>query len=85
MAAAMKRAMATATMVVGNKEGNCDGGKSNGNSNEGGRQAIATRVMATRVVGEQCVQYLAMLLQHISEFDGTMLPICLYLFPHARD
>jgi hypothetical protein len=36
---ATKRMMATATTVVGNEEGNGDGGKSNGNSNEGGRQA----------------------------------------------
>jgi hypothetical protein len=35
-ATAMKRVMAMATRVVGNKEGNDDGGKSNENSNKGG-------------------------------------------------
>jgi hypothetical protein len=35
-AIATKRAMAMATRVVGNKEGNCDSGKSNGNSDKGG-------------------------------------------------
>jgi hypothetical protein len=50
-----KRVMATAmvTMVVGNKEGNGDGSKSNGDNKEGGWQAIATRVIATRVAGER--------------------------------
>ncbi len=32
----MKRMMAMAAMVTGNKEGNGDGGKSNGDGNEGG-------------------------------------------------
>jgi hypothetical protein len=36
--------MALATRVACNKEGNGDGGKSNGN--EGGGQAMATRAMA---------------------------------------
>ncbi len=31
------------------------------------------------------VQYLAMLLEHTSEFEGATLPIYLYLFPHTRD
>ncbi len=41
MATAMttKRVMATATMEAVNKEGNCDGGKSNGDGDEGGGQA----------------------------------------------
>jgi hypothetical protein len=52
------RAMATVMRVVGNKEGNGDGGKSDGNSNKGGGQAMvaATKrvvVMATRVGGKQ--------------------------------
>jgi hypothetical protein len=38
-AAATKRAMTMATKVVGDKEGNGDGGKSNGDNDEGGRQA----------------------------------------------
>jgi hypothetical protein len=33
---ATKRAMLMATRVVGDEEGNGDGGKSDGNSNEGG-------------------------------------------------
>ncbi len=37
--------MALATRVACDKEGNGDGGKSNGN--EGGGQAMATRAMAT--------------------------------------
>jgi hypothetical protein len=36
-ATATKRVMAMATRVVGNKEGNGDGGKSNSNGDEGGR------------------------------------------------
>jgi hypothetical protein len=36
MATATKRTMAMATRVAGNKEGNDDSGKSNGNGNEGG-------------------------------------------------
>jgi hypothetical protein len=39
MATATKRMMATATMVAGNKEGNGNGGKSNGDGDKGGRQA----------------------------------------------
>ncbi len=35
-AAAMKRAMLTATRVAGNKEGNINSGKRDGNSKEGG-------------------------------------------------
>ncbi len=38
-ATATKRAIAMATMVAGNKEGNGDAGKSNGDGDEGGRQA----------------------------------------------
>jgi hypothetical protein len=45
--------MATVMWVVGNKEGNGDGGKSNVNGIEGGGQATATRAMATRVADEQ--------------------------------
>jgi hypothetical protein len=37
MATVTKRAMAMATRVVGDKEGNGDGGKSDGDGNEGGR------------------------------------------------
>ncbi len=48
---ATKRALIR--MVVGNKKGNGDSSKSGGNSNKGGWQATATRVMATRVVGER--------------------------------
>jgi hypothetical protein len=43
--------MATATTVVGDKEGNGNGGKSNCNGNKGGWQATATRVIARRVAG----------------------------------
>ncbi len=39
-AMAMKRAMATATRVVGDEEGNGNGGKSNGDGNKGGRRAL---------------------------------------------
>ncbi len=48
-----KRAMAMAMRVVGNKEGDDNCGKSNCNSIKGGRQAKATRAMATRVAGKQ--------------------------------
>ncbi len=48
-----KRAMAMAMWVVGNKEGYGDGGKSNGNSVEGGGQSTATRAMVTRVAAER--------------------------------
>ncbi len=37
MVMATKRPMAAATRAVGNKEGNGNGGKSNGNIKEGGR------------------------------------------------
>ncbi len=47
MAAAMKRAMAMAMRVVGNKEGNGNGAKSNGNSDKVGGQETASRAMAT--------------------------------------
>ncbi len=40
-------------MVVGDKEGNGDGGKSNGDGNEGGWQATAMRVIVTMVAGKQ--------------------------------
>jgi hypothetical protein len=46
-------AMGTVMTVVGDKEGNGNGGKSNGNSDEGGWQATAVRVIATRVAGKQ--------------------------------
>ncbi len=38
VATVTKRAMLMAMRVSGNKEGNCKGGKSNGDSNKGGRQ-----------------------------------------------
>ncbi len=46
--------MATAMRVASNDDGNGNGGKSDGDSNEGGRRAIATRAMAvvTTVVGD---------------------------------
>ncbi len=47
MTAAMKRAMATVTWVVGNKEGNCNGGKSNGDGNKVVGQATASKAMGT--------------------------------------
>jgi hypothetical protein len=53
MAMATKRAMATAMRVAGNKEGNGDSGKSNGNCNKGGRQETGTRAMAIRVTDER--------------------------------
>jgi hypothetical protein len=40
-AMATKRAMAAATRLVVNKEGNGDSGKSNGDNDEGGRRALA--------------------------------------------
>jgi hypothetical protein len=42
-----KRGMvtATATMVVGHKEGNDDGDKSNGNGKEGGSQGVCVRYL----------------------------------------
>ncbi len=46
----MKRAMAMATKVVGNKEDNGNGGKSNCIGNMGGGQATATRAMVTAMV-----------------------------------
>jgi hypothetical protein len=39
MAMATKRMMATATTVAGDKEDNGNGGKSNGDGNEGGGRA----------------------------------------------
>jgi hypothetical protein len=50
-----KKAMVTATVmtVVGDKEGYGNGSKSNGNSNKGGWQAAAKRVIAMRLVGKQ--------------------------------
>jgi hypothetical protein len=39
--------------VAGNEEGDGDSGKSDGYNVEGGRQATAMRVIATRVAGEQ--------------------------------
>ncbi len=51
----MKRAMTMATMitVVGNKEGDGDDGKSNGNGDEGGWRAKSTRAITTRVARER--------------------------------
>jgi hypothetical protein len=49
-------AMATATRVAGNKEGNVNKGKSDDYSDNGGGRATATRVMVTRVAGEQWQQ-----------------------------
>ncbi len=51
-------ARATAMRVVGNKEGNGDSCKSDGDGNKGGRQVTAPEmkrvmVMVTRVAGEQ--------------------------------
>jgi hypothetical protein len=42
----MKRAMAMATRVAGNETGHGDMGKSDGNGDKVGRQAIASRAMA---------------------------------------
>ncbi len=50
---AMKRAMAMASRVAGDKEGNDNSGKSDGDGIEGGGQATATRAMATRVASKQ--------------------------------
>ncbi len=52
---ATKKATATAmaTRVVGNKEGNGNGGKSNGNGNGGFCQEKATRATVMRVAGIQ--------------------------------
>jgi hypothetical protein len=47
----MKRAMVMAMRVAGNKEGNGNGGKRDGDS--GGRQSTATKAMATRVADER--------------------------------
>jgi hypothetical protein len=47
---AMKRVMATATRVAGNKTGNGDGSKSDGNCNKVGGQATASRAMALAMV-----------------------------------
>jgi hypothetical protein len=44
------RAMVSATRVVGNKEADGAGDKSNGNGNEVGGQATVTRVVATATV-----------------------------------
>ncbi len=45
--------MAMATTVVGNKEGNVDNSKSNGDGDKGGWQATAMRAMVMRVVGKR--------------------------------
>ncbi len=50
---ATKRAMAMVTRVTGHKEGKRNSGKSNGDGNEGDGQAIETRAMVMRVVGER--------------------------------
>jgi hypothetical protein len=51
---ATKRAMAIAMgmRVAGNKEGNNDSSKSDGNGVKVGGRATVTRAMATRVAGE---------------------------------
>ncbi len=46
-------AMATVMTVVGDKEGNGDGGKSNGNGDKSGWGATAMRAIGMRVVGKQ--------------------------------
>jgi hypothetical protein len=52
-AEATKRAIATATRVASNDNGNGDGGKSNGNSDEGGGQVtMRGMVVATTVAGD---------------------------------
>ncbi len=55
MAMATKRVMVMARvmMVVGDKEGNGDVGKSDGNGNKDGWQATAMRAIAMRVAGKQ--------------------------------
>jgi hypothetical protein len=55
MATETKRVMAMvmAMTVVGNKEGNGNGGKSDGNGGKGGWQVTATRAIATRVAGKR--------------------------------
>ncbi len=50
---ATKRAIAMATTVVGNEEGNGNSRKSVSDGHEGGWQATATRLVATRVAGKQ--------------------------------
>ncbi len=52
-AMATKWAMAMATSVVGNKEGNGNGSKNDGNGSKGGGRATATRAMVMRVAHEQ--------------------------------
>ncbi len=47
-----KRVTSMAIRLAGNKEGNGDGGKSNGDGVEGGGQATAMRALATRVATE---------------------------------
>jgi hypothetical protein len=42
--------IATATTVAGDKEGNCDGGKSIGDGNKGGGQATATAMVTKTVI-----------------------------------
>ncbi len=55
MAMATKRAMVMATVmtVVGDKEGNGNSHKSNGNGNKGGWGATAMRAIGMRVAGKQ--------------------------------
>ncbi len=50
---ATKRAMGMAMRLVNIEEGNCNGGKSNGDGNKDGWQTTTTRVMTTRVAGKQ--------------------------------
>jgi hypothetical protein len=52
-AIAMKRALAMATRVAGNKESSGIGGKGIGDGDKGGSQATATRAVVTRVASEQ--------------------------------
>ncbi len=53
MAMATKRAIAMAMRVAGDKEGNGDCVKSNGDGVKGGGQVASTRAMATMVAGKQ--------------------------------
>jgi hypothetical protein len=48
-----KWAMAKGRRVVGDREVNGNGGKSDGNGNEGGGQATAARAVVMRVTGKQ--------------------------------
>jgi hypothetical protein len=52
MVTGTKRAMVMAMKVKADKEGNGDGGKSNGNGIKGDRGVTAKRALVTRAVGE---------------------------------